>query len=246
MLDVLAKARAAGELPDVVFKVSGYTGHADPASIRILERLGAGSFNPVGDLSRPMLAAIRAAVRIPLDVWAIAFESFGGMNRLWEAGEIAAVASPCYFKVEPGDAEGNTYTAWADPGVPRPTGAAEGPPTRRSAAPARREYCSGRRAIASSPSARREPALVHPSAQSRTPSDRNTILDPSPARSSARDIGSDLMEQVLRSEKLKLSAAVYSDPELDGLARARGAWDPGQPRGDRLAALPAGAAGDRV
>jgi hypothetical protein len=116
VLEVLSKARAAGSIPpDALFKVSVYTGHANPASIRILERLGAGSLNPVGDLSRPMLAAIRAAVKIPLDVWAIAFDSFGGMNRLWEAGEIAEIAAPCYFKVEPGDAEGNTYTAWADP-----------------------------------------------------------------------------------------------------------------------------------
>jgi hypothetical protein len=165
VLDVLAKARAAGSLPpDAVFKVSVYTGHANPASIRILERLGAGSLNPVGDLSRPMLAAIRAAVRIPLDVWAIAFESFGGMNRLWEAGEIAAVASPCYFKVEPGDAEGNTYTAWADPafhdqlvrhkvrhaGVLLELAAQTAPDVVPSPAP----------------SARREPALVHPSAPS--------------------------------------------------------------------------------
>ena len=116
VLDVLAKARESGAIPrDANFKVSVYTGHANPASIRILEKLGADSLNPVGDLSRPMLAAIRAAVTIPLDIWAITFDSFGGMNRLWEAGEIAAVAAPCYFKVEPGDSEEAMYTAWADP-----------------------------------------------------------------------------------------------------------------------------------
>jgi hypothetical protein len=116
VLDVLAKARASGHIPtDAVFKVSVYAGHANPASIRVLEQLGADSLNPVGDLSRPMLAAIRTAVQIPLDVWAMTFDSFGGMNRLWESGEIAAVAAPCYFKIEPGDSEGNMYTAWADP-----------------------------------------------------------------------------------------------------------------------------------
>jgi hypothetical protein len=110
VLDILVKARAAGHVPtDSTYKVSVYTGHANPASIRILERLGADSLNPVGDLSRPMLGAIRSAVSIPLDIWAVVFESFGGMNRLWEAGEIAAVAAPCYFKVEPGDSEGNMY-----------------------------------------------------------------------------------------------------------------------------------------
>jgi hypothetical protein len=116
VLDVLNKARAAGDIPtDAVFKVSVYTGHANPAAIRVLEALGADSLNPVGDLSRPMLAAIRAAVAIPLDVWAMTFESFGGMNRLWEAGEIAAVAAPCYFKIEPGESEGMMYNSWVEP-----------------------------------------------------------------------------------------------------------------------------------
>lgn len=118
VLDILAKARIAGDIPpDSWFKVSVYTGHANPASIRILEGLGADSLNPVGDLSRPMLAAIRGAVKLPLDVWAITFESFGGMNRLWEAGEIARVAAPCYFKVEPGPTEAATYVSWDDPGA---------------------------------------------------------------------------------------------------------------------------------
>jgi hypothetical protein len=116
VLDILVKARAAGDVPaDAGYKVSVYTGHANPASIRILEQLGADSLNPVGDLSRPMLGAIRQAVKIPLDVWAITFDSFGGMNRLWEAGEIAAVAAPCYFKVEPGDSEGSMYVSWEEP-----------------------------------------------------------------------------------------------------------------------------------
>jgi hypothetical protein len=116
VLDILVKARAAGHVPaDSSYKVSVYTGHANPASIRILEQLGADSLNPVGDLSRPMLAAIRQAVKIPLDVWAITFDSFGGMNRLWEAGEIAAVAAPVYFKVEPGDSEGAMYVSWEEP-----------------------------------------------------------------------------------------------------------------------------------
>jgi hypothetical protein len=116
VLDILVKARAAGHVPeDSSYKVSVYTGHANPASIRILEQLGADSLNPVGDLSRPMLGAIRQAVKIPLDVWAITFDSFGGMNRLWEAGEIASVAAPVYFKVEPGDSEGAMYVSWEKP-----------------------------------------------------------------------------------------------------------------------------------
>lgn len=115
VLDVLNKARAAGDIPaDSVFKVSVYTGHANPAAIKVVQDLGADSLNPVGDLSRPMLGAIRSVVTIPLDIWAMTFESFGGMNRLWEAGDIARMAAPCYFKVEPGESEAVMYNAWID------------------------------------------------------------------------------------------------------------------------------------
>jgi hypothetical protein len=116
MLDILSRARAVGDIPEnAVFKVSVYTGYANPAGIKVLEGLGASSVNPVGDLSRPMLGAIRSAVRIPLDVWALTFESFGGINRLWEAADIARVAAPVYFKIEPGESEGAMYNSWIDP-----------------------------------------------------------------------------------------------------------------------------------
>lgn len=116
ILDVLNKAREKGDLPaDAFFKVSVYAGHANPASIRVLESLGADSVNPVGDLSRPMLGAIRRATSIPLDVWAITFDSFGGTNRLWEAAEIARVAAPVYFKIEPGASEDVMYNGYIDP-----------------------------------------------------------------------------------------------------------------------------------
>ncbi|WP_319447421.1 MULTISPECIES: hypothetical protein [unclassified Mycobacterium] len=117
VLDILNKARDAGHIPaDAQFKISVYAGHANPASIRILQDLGADSVNPVGDLSRPMLAAIRRSVGIPLDVWAETFESFGGMNRLWEAGDIARVAGPVYFKIEPGESEAVMYNGWVRAG----------------------------------------------------------------------------------------------------------------------------------
>jgi hypothetical protein len=116
VLQILNAARDAGHIPaDTTFKMSLYAGHANPASIRIVQDLGADSINPVGDLSRPMLAAIRANVDVPLDVWAETFESFGGMNRLWEAGQIAEVASPVYFKIEPGESEGVMYNSWIEP-----------------------------------------------------------------------------------------------------------------------------------
>jgi hypothetical protein len=116
VLDVLVHAREAGDIPpQTVIKVSVFTGHGNPAALRIVEALGADSINPVGDLSRPMLAAIRSVVSVPLDIYAFVYDSFGGMNRYWETGEIARVAAPCYFKIEPGETEKGVYTAWAEP-----------------------------------------------------------------------------------------------------------------------------------
>lgn len=116
VLDILARARTSGAIPaDTIMKVSVFTGHGNPASLRIIEALGADSVNPVGDLSRPMLAAIRSTIQIPLDVYAFVYDSFGGMNRYWETGEIARVAAPCYFKIEPGETEKGVYTAWSEP-----------------------------------------------------------------------------------------------------------------------------------
>lgn len=115
VLDILARARETGGIPpETTIKVSVFTGHGNPAALRIVESLGADSVNPVGDLSRPMLSAIRATIDIPLDVYAFVYDSFGGMNRYWESGEIARVAAPCYFKIEPGETEKGVYTAWAD------------------------------------------------------------------------------------------------------------------------------------
>ncbi len=39
-------------------------------------------------------------------------DSFGGMFRAYEAPEIARIASPCYFKLEPGTSETDIYKPW--------------------------------------------------------------------------------------------------------------------------------------
>jgi hypothetical protein len=116
LLWLLAQMRKAGDIPkDVVFKVSIFAGHANPAGGKVLEALGANTFNPVADLTLPMLAAIRKAVDIPIDVHVYLFDSFGGFNRLWETPEIARVAAPCYFKIEPGPSVGAMYKPWVSP-----------------------------------------------------------------------------------------------------------------------------------
>lgn len=117
---LLSKLRDDGLIPkDVVFKVSIYAGHANAAGGKLLESLGANTFNPLGDLSLPMFASIRKAIDIPIDIHIYLSDSFGGFNRFWEAPELVRVSSPCYFKIEPGTAlaaGGGIYKPWTDEG----------------------------------------------------------------------------------------------------------------------------------
>lgn len=117
VLWMLNKIRNLGALPGTVFKISIYAGHANPAGAKVLEILGANTFNPVADLSLAQLAAIRQTVKIPIDVHVMLADSFGGFNRMWEAAEIVRVCSPCYLKIEPGTAcaaVGGMYKPWTD------------------------------------------------------------------------------------------------------------------------------------
>jgi hypothetical protein len=67
---------------------------------KILEDLGADSYNPLTDMTLPMLAAIRQMIKISLDVVILGDELVGKIDRVWEAPEIVRVSSPCYLKQE--------------------------------------------------------------------------------------------------------------------------------------------------
>jgi len=99
LLWVLAEMRKAGDLPsDLHFKVSAHCGHANPASFKVLEGLGANTINPVRDLQLPMLGALRRAVDVPLDLHTDNPPASGGFIRSYEAPEIVRIASPVYLK----------------------------------------------------------------------------------------------------------------------------------------------------
>lgn len=103
VLSLLNTMKQNGDLPlDIIFKVSIFAGHANAAGVKLVESLGAGSCNPVADLTLPQLASIRKVVNLPLDVHIQLWASMGGYNRMYETPEIARVTSPCYFKMEPG------------------------------------------------------------------------------------------------------------------------------------------------
>ncbi|MCE7697666.1 MAG: peptidase, partial [Methanobacterium paludis] len=99
LLWVLGKMRTAGELPENVhFKVSAHCGHGNPASAKLLEEIGADSFNPVRDLQIPMMSAIRRAINISIDLHMENPKSSGGFIRHYEAPEIIKAVAPVYLK----------------------------------------------------------------------------------------------------------------------------------------------------
>lgn len=99
LLYVLGKMREEGEITSKVhFKVSAHCGHGNPASAKLMEVLGADSFNPVRDLQIPMIAALRRAIRISIDIHTENPKSSGGFIRHYEVPEIIRTASPVYLK----------------------------------------------------------------------------------------------------------------------------------------------------
>ena len=78
--------------------MSAHTGHGNPASAKLLESLGLDSINPVRDLQIPMLAAIRSAIDIPIDLHTENPKSTGGFIRHYEVPKFIQVAAPVYLK----------------------------------------------------------------------------------------------------------------------------------------------------
>jgi len=99
LLSVFGAMRAAGELPeDMQAKISVMLPAANPAAARVLAELGASTLNLPTDLTLPQIAAIRAAVDLPLDLYVEAPDNVGGFVRLYEIPEIIRVATPVYVK----------------------------------------------------------------------------------------------------------------------------------------------------
>ena len=99
LLWVVGEMKKARELPpDLVLKISVQMGAANPASIRLQQQLGASTYNTPTDLDLGMLAAVRTAVDIPLDIYVEVPDNFGGFVRHYEIGEMVRVAAPVYAK----------------------------------------------------------------------------------------------------------------------------------------------------
>lgn len=96
---LLNEMRKAGQIPaNCHFKVSAHTGHGNPCSAKLLEMIGANSINPVRDIQLQMLAAMRQAIDIPIDIHTENPASTGGFIRHYEVPEMVRVAAPIYLK----------------------------------------------------------------------------------------------------------------------------------------------------
>jgi hypothetical protein len=117
VLFIVNKMREEGFIPrETILKFSVFGGYCSAAGAKVIESMGANTLNPLSDVSLPILGSIRKAVNIPLDIYIIVVDSFGGMFRAYEAPEIARIASPCYFKFEPGTSERDIYKPWIQEG----------------------------------------------------------------------------------------------------------------------------------
>ena len=98
LLDVFGAARGTLLPADMQAKVSVMLPAANPASARVMERLGASTINLPTDLTLAQIAAIRAAVEIPLDIYVEAPDNVGGYLRYHEIPELIRIAAPVYIK----------------------------------------------------------------------------------------------------------------------------------------------------
>ena len=99
LLWVLNQMRSVGEIPtNVHFKLSAHAGHSNAAAAKLLEQIGLNSLNPVRDLQIPMIASIRNATGIALDLHTENPKSTGGFIRHYEVPKFIKVASPVYLK----------------------------------------------------------------------------------------------------------------------------------------------------
>jgi Peptidase family U32 len=100
LLWLAGEMKKAGELPpDLVIKTSVQLPTANPAAARVWEQLGANTLNVAVDLSLAQMAAIRAAVDAPLDVYVESPDGFGGFVRHFEVPELVRTAAPVYVKL---------------------------------------------------------------------------------------------------------------------------------------------------
>ncbi|MEV4106240.1 hypothetical protein [Nonomuraea sp. NPDC049695] len=99
-LEVLRALKDDGTLPaNLVLKTSVLMPLTNGPTAAVFERLGASTVNVGTDLTVPHLAEIRAATRLPIDLYLEVPDDQGGFVRFYEAVEIVRAAAPVYLKM---------------------------------------------------------------------------------------------------------------------------------------------------
>lgn len=112
ILNEMRKEKAISQ--DIRFKVSAHAGHGNPCSVKLLENIGANSVNPVRDIQLQMLAALRQAIDIPIDIHTENPASSGGFIRHYEVPEMIRVAAPIYLKTGGSVAKSHSWESTED------------------------------------------------------------------------------------------------------------------------------------
>lgn len=99
LLTMLVDMQAAGELPpDCGWKVSVSMAPSNPASLAVIEALGATTVNVPSDVTAVELAELRAATTLPIDLYVESPDSLGGVVRGNETADLVAIGAPLYAK----------------------------------------------------------------------------------------------------------------------------------------------------
>jgi hypothetical protein len=99
LLHALTGAQASGRIPaDVVWKVSVMLAPSNPAALRVLASLGAGTVNLPTDLTLDELADMRAVTDLPLDLYVEAPDALGGIVRAEQLADLVRASAPLYAK----------------------------------------------------------------------------------------------------------------------------------------------------
>ncbi len=100
LLQIANRMRKDGELlpSESNLMASAHMGHNNPIGYRILESLGADTVATQRDMELPMIAALRAAVTIPIHVHIDNPQATGGFIRTYDSLEMIRLGAPIYLK----------------------------------------------------------------------------------------------------------------------------------------------------
>jgi hypothetical protein len=73
-------------------------GASNAASVKLMEQMGATTYNVPTDLDLPKLCAMRAAVDMPIDLYVEVPDNFGGFIRHYEIADLVRCLAPIYVK----------------------------------------------------------------------------------------------------------------------------------------------------